>query len=536
MTETESIRDTLHTAWSEHAELPALVTTNGVSSFGEIEDRTFRLANALMRLGVRAGDPVCCVFSTDFNVLTEIRLATYELGATLYAVPPGLLTGDQDLMRGVDPKVVIYDPRQVPGIPEWLIHVCPSAHALPARGPSGDYGGLLDAAPATPIDHAIDQEVLASVGFTSGTTGPPKGITATYLATAWSSWMMRRIFAAGDDHSEGGVLVGIPLFAAGGGLIVPALASGGTVYAPSPFDPVQALELMDSGQVTSAFLTPSMVIDLLDVPELDRYDLSRVRSIIYGTSIMPVPKLEEAIRRIGPVFVGGYGMAEVLPPVTVLYREEHGTAAEPAIGETLSSVGRPVLGVKVRVMDDTGQPLGAFGIGEVEVRSPAVTRGYWGDVARTRAANHDGWWRSGDVGYLDDDRRLHILSRMADVLWWDGDAVYPRHLEEACSLHPDVKEACAVQATPNSPIVVAVSLRTGSAHEPDSASLESQIHDLVSQHLQDRVKVDDIMVFDEIPRSVQGKVLHREVRGAISVREGGAWHDQTVDSTADGQL
>jgi len=533
MANTESIRVSLRTAWSEHADLPALVTENGVSSFGELEDRTFRLANALVRLGVGAGDPVCCVFSADFNVLTEIRLATYELGATLYAVPPGLLTGEQNLMRGVDPKVVIYDPRMVPGIPEWLTHVCPTARALRARGPSGDYDGLLVAAPATPIDHDIDPEALASVGFTSGTTGPPKGITATYLATAWSSWMMRRIFAAGDDDSRGGVLVGIPLFAAGGGLIVPALSSGGTVYAPSPFDAIQALELMDSGQVTSAFLTPSMVIDLLDVPELDRYDLSGVRSIIYGTSIMPAPKLEEAIRRIGPVFVGGYGMAEVLPPVTVLYREEHGTASKPADAETFSSVGRPVLGVRVRVVDDTGQPVGAYGVGEVELRSPAVTRGYWGDVARTRAAKHDGWWRSGDIGYLDDDRRLHILSRKADVLWWGGNAVYPRHVEEACSLHPDVKEACAVQAAPNSPIVVAVSLRTGSAHGPKSSSLEAQIRDLVTQHLQEPAEVDDIMVFDEIPRSVQGKVLHREVRGAISVREGGAWYDQTVDSTAD---
>jgi fatty-acyl-CoA synthase len=296
---------------------------------------------------------------------------------------------------------------------------------------------------------------------------------------------------------------------------------------------VKALELMDSGRVSAAFLTPSMVIDLLDVPELERYDLSRVESIIYGTSIMPVPKLDEAIRRIGPVFVGGYGMAEVLPPVTVLYREEHGSSAEPAGIKTLSSVGRPVLGVQVQVTDPGGQPLGVFEVGEIEIRSPAVTRGYWGDVARTRAAKHDGWFRSGDVGYLDDDHRLHVLSRKADVLSWNDCAVYPRHIEEACSLHPAVKEACAVQAESNSPIVVAVSLRSNIDHPPSEDDLDGQLHDLVDQHLQESVKVDDIMVFDEIPRSVQGKVLHREVRGAVIAREGGGRNDRIVDEKTD---
>jgi fatty-acyl-CoA synthase len=212
----------------------------------------------------------------------------------------------------------------------------------------------------------------------------------------------------------------------------------------------------------------------------------------------------------------------------VLYREEHGTRDRPADAQALASVGRPVLGVHVRVVDDDGRALEALGVGEVEVRSPAVTKGYWGDVERTRSATHDGWWRSGDIGYVDDDNRLHILSRVPDVLWCGGSPVYPRHVEEACSLHPAVKEACAVQTARDQPIVVAVSLRSTHRYDAANGRLTAEIHDLVNQHLTAPATVDDIMLFDEIPRSVQGKVLHREVRGAVKTQGGGAPNDQTV--------
>jgi fatty-acyl-CoA synthase len=509
------IRDVLRDAWQRYADRPALIVEDHATSFAELGERAGQLAAAFRKLGTTPGSAVGCVLTPDALIQMEIRLATYELGATLFAVPPDLLDYGHQLFRRVDPTVVVYDPRLVPGIPEWLRHVCPGAHAIPARGSSGDYGGLLATtrSPAPNIEY--NPETLTAVGFTSGTTGPPKGITATQGAAAWSCWMMQRVFAGDQRMHDGGVLVGIPLFAAGGGMILPTLAAGGTIIAPPVFDPVDALERMDRGEVVTAFLSPSMIIDLLDAPDLERYDLSGVRTIIYGTSIMPVPKIREAISRIGPIFLGGYGMAEVLPPVTVLYPDEHGTRSTPADNSALSSVGRPVEGVQVRIVDVSGRSVPADRVGEVEIRSPAVTTGYWGDEDRTAASRNGGWWRSGDVGFLDREHRLHILSRRADILWFDGTPVYPRQLEEACGLHPAVKEACAVQPEPDKPAVVAVSLRSPFRTGNEGGRINGELRDLLDRHVGDSAIIDDIMVFDEIPRSVQGKVLHREVRAAV---------------------
>jgi fatty-acyl-CoA synthase len=488
------------------------------ATYAELEDRALRLANVLADLGAGPDRAVGCVITPDSQVQLDVRFATYELGATLFAIPPDLLPGGNDFVRDVDPGVVVYDPRVVPGLPEWLSHVCPDSHALPARTSSGDYNGLLEDAPVRTVENEIEASALTAVGFTSGTTGLPKGITATHRAADWSCAMMRAIFAIGDDI--GGVLAGIPLFAAGGGIIVPTLAGGGTLFAPLRFDPVEALDLMHRRLVENAFLTPSMIIDMLDVPDLSLYDLGGVRTIVYGTSIMPVPKLEEAVRRMGPILMGGYGMAEVLPPVTVLLQSDHGNTLEPADSEVLSSVGKPVDGVSLRIVNDDGQPLPSYSAGEVEIRSPAVTAGYWGDLDRTRAAMNGDWWRSGDIGYLDDADRLHILSRKADLIWRDGEPVYPRLLEELCSLHPAVKEACAVQDGPEGPIVVAVSLRSSGRVTASEGRITAEIHDLFKRHSRVSVPVDDIMVFDEIPRSVQGKVLHREVRTAVTSQRG----------------
>jgi fatty-acyl-CoA synthase len=519
MSDVAPIREVLRSAWKRHADRTALVTPDGSSAYAELEDRSLRLANVLATLGAGPDRAVGCVVTPDSQIQLDVRFATYELGATLFAMPPNLLTAGHQFVKAVDPGVVVYDPHLVPGLPEWLIHVCPDAHALPARASTGDYGGLLATAPATPIENEIDPCDLTAVGFTSGTTGSPKGITATHEAAAWSCSMMRDIFSNGDE--VGGLLAGIPLFAAGGGVVVPTLAGGGTLYSPHRFDAVEALHLMDRGLVRNAFLTPSMIIDMLDVPDLSVYDLSGVHNIVYGTSIMPVPKLDEAIRRIGPVFMGGYGMAEVLPPVTVLSPGAHGTRSAPACSEVLSSVGKPVDGVSVRIVDEDGIQLPLNTAGEVEIMSPAVTAGYWGDIVRTRAAMNDEWWRSGDTGYLDDDHRLHILSRNADLIWRGGDPIYPRHLEELCSLHPWVKEACAVQDRPDGPIVVAVSLRSSGCRDASSQRITAALHDLFERQTKVSVAVDDIMVFDEIPRSVQGKVLHREVRAAVT-SQGGA--------------
>lgn len=517
MTEVASIRNLLRDAWTRFGERPALVTDNGSTSFAELGERSLCLANLLAELGVTSRDTVGAVFSLDYDQMQEIAFAVGELGATRFGIPPTMLGGDGELLRTVGPKVVLYDQTVFPGVSGWLSEVLPGARALATGGAKRDYEGLLASAPATPtIESRIEPDGLAGLGFTSGTTGRPKGIGATHRSSAWSCGKMREILATIDGSGGGGVLIGIPLFAAGSGMVVPALLVGRTVYAPSRFDPEEALRLIDRGDVVSAFLTPSMVIDLLDSPGLDDCDLSRLESIVYGTSIMPLPRIEEAVRRIGPVMLQGYGMAEVLPPVSVLYRHEHGTRERPADDETLSSCGRPVEGVRVRVVGEDGHELPAYENGEVEVQSPGISVGYLYDQELDRATRRDGWWRSGDIGFLDGRQRLHVLARAADVMRRDGTAVYPRLIEEALGYHEAVKEVCAVQVEPEGGILVAASLRRAHRHRLGDPTLVGELDEHMAGRLEEGLRPQEIRIFEEVPRSVQGKVLHREVREALA--------------------
>ncbi len=516
MTEAPLIRDILRISWERFGERHALVTDNGTTTFSELGERSLRLANVLAGFGVGSGDTVGSIFSLDFGQMQEITFAATELGATRFGIPPTLLGGDGELLRAVGPKVVLYDQTDFPGVSGWLAEVLPQARAVATGGAKGDYEGFFAGALAATVENTVDPDALAGLGFTSGTTGRPKGIGATNRAMAWSCNKMREVLAGFHDPSDGGILIGIPLFAAGSGMVVPALSFGRTVYAPSRFDPLEALSLMDSGEVVSAFLTPAMVIDLLDVPDLESYDLSRLQSIIYGTSIMPLPRIEEAIRRIGPVFIQGYGMAEVLPPVSILHRREHGTRDSPADAETLSSCGRPVDGVRVRVVDSDGRELAPNETGEVEVQSPGVSVGYLYDEELNRTTLRDGWWRSGDIGFFDKEKRIHILARAADVMWRGEEAVYPRQIEEVLGYHEAVKEACAVQLEPGGGISVAASLRSAHRHRIADSALVTELEEHLKGRIEERLRPEKIRIFEEVPRSVQGKVLHREVREALA--------------------
>jgi long-chain acyl-CoA synthetase len=195
---------------------------------------------------------------------------------------------------------------------------------------------------------------------------------------------------------------------------------------------------------------------------------------------------------------------------------------------------------------EDGRALEAFEIGEVLVSSPAITAGYFGDPERTALARRaigapanmarydadgrlhvsngspcdppHGWWRSGDMGFLDGDGRLHVLERKQDILRRDGHSLYPRVIEEAVAEHPSVKEVCAVQIPGAETIVVAVSLRARFRGETRPDAFAKELLAFLSTRLPPEERPDEVRVFPELPRSVQGKVLKREVRDALAGR------------------
>jgi acyl-CoA synthetase (AMP-forming)/AMP-acid ligase II len=506
------LREQVRRAWREFPDRLAFVNERVRWRFGEVGERARRVAALLDSMGASSGDTVGYVLSPRLELLYETRLASIEHGSTLFGISPTMPPSQLvPLLRSVGPRVVIYDADLLPGVADRLRDAIPAARPLAARGPNGPYEGLLPGMPDRQSANPVDPGALGALGFTSGTTGAPKGITATQRALAESCRMFLDILKRERIEGPGTFFNAMPLFAAGGGMIVPALASGLTMRVMDGFDAASALALLESDRAAALFVTPSMLIDLLD-EDLESRDLSALRLVIYGSAATPAARVEEAVRRLGPRLLHGYGMSECLPPISVLWPEEHGTSDHPADHATLRSAGRPFEGVRVRIEDPSGRVLGTGEVGEVVIQSPTVTAGYWNDPERTAATLTAGWWHSGDLGFLDDHGRVNILDRQADVIARGGRAVFPRRIEEAASEHPAVKEACAVADTAGR-IVLAVSWRRAVRAEADpTASLSRALE----ERLDPGERPDAIRVFGQLPRSVQGKVLKREIRDVVA--------------------
>lgn len=513
---TTEMRERVREACRRFPDRVALVTDRVRWTYGELRDRVLRLSNLFDSFGLSSRDTVGVVATKRAELLYETRLATFEHGATLFGINPTLQPQDiYKMLRSVDPSVVIYDAELFPETPALLRRALPGARALAAVGPAGDYEGLLSRTEPRESSHAIDPYALAALGFTSGTTGVPKGITAAHRGLAESCRLFVEVLAHRRVEGPGGFFNAMPLFAAGGGVIVPSLSAGLTMYAFDEFEVGRALDVMEREKIVATFLTPSMLIDLLD-EDLEKRDLSALQMVIYGSASTPAAKVEEAVRRLGPILLHGYGMSECLPPVAVLWPEDHGTRQHPAPAEILRSAGRPFEGIRVRIESESGSILPAGQTGEVAILSPTVMPGYWSDPERTSRALRGGWWHSEDIGFLDSEGRLFILDRRQDVLKRGGRTIFPRTLEEAASEHPAVKEVCVVQPTGSERIVAAVSLRKRERGLPEREKLPEALMRFLADRIGPADLPDDVYVFEELPRSLQGKVLKREVRDALA--------------------
>ena len=494
------VRERIRRAFVQHSSRTALVTDRRISTFRDLQERVLRIAGLLRRMGAGPEDAVGFVFNAHPEDFCDIRLATIEHGAALLGIspthPPETIAGT---LREVAPRVVFYDARVVPEFPRLLARTLPGARSVAIAGPRGDYDGLLRDIPPREGDSAISPGDLTVIAATSGAT-----VTVSNEASAESCRMFLEILERLGAAPGESLFVGIPLAAAGGSLLAPALSAGLTVHAPDRWEPARALARIEDRRMGYAFLTPSMILDLIDQP-VERHDLSALRAVFYGSAAMPAAPLAEAIRRLGSVFLQWYGMPECLPPVSVLWPEEHGTREQPAAAGTLRSSGHPYPGVALRI-----------DAGEIVIASPTVMAGYWMDPDRTAARLAGGWFRSGDLGSLDAEGRLLVLDRRADVIRRRDFDVFPRLIQEAASEYLMVKEACAVAAPDSERIVAAVSLR--SRYRRDAEIARRALPRWLESRLPRESLPDEIRVFDELPRSVEGKVSKRGVRALLAGR------------------
>ncbi|GGE07598.1 acyl-CoA synthetase [Polymorphobacter glacialis] len=344
--------------------------------------------------------------------------------------------------------------------------------------------------------------------YTSGTTGRPKGAMLTHdnLLTGrrlgrehpmdWNDW-------GPDDVS----LVAMPVAHIGGtgwGLV--GLVNGAKGVIAREFDPLKVLDYIENDRVSKMFMVPAALQIVVRQPRARQVDYSRLKYILYGASPIPLDLLRECIEVFGCGFCQQYGMTETTGTIVYLPPEDH----DPAGNTRMRSAGLPMPGVEIRILGDDGNPVPANAVGEVATRSYANMRGYWKlDEATAATIAPDGWLRTGDAGYLDDDGYLYIHDRVKDMIITGGENVYPAEVESAIYGHPAVAEV-AVIGVPDDKWGEAV--KAVVVAKPGAVIDETDIIAFARTRIAAFKAPKSIDVIDALPRNASGKILRRELR------------------------
>jgi long-chain acyl-CoA synthetase len=362
----------------------------------------------------------------------------------------------------------------------------------------GEFEQLLGGAKPRAEVAETDASDTAVILYTSGTTGTPKGAELTHANLKSNCEISRGLFDLGSDAVTLGAL---PLFHAFGqtcGLNA-TIAGGGMLTLIPRFDPAKALAIIERDRVTVFEGVPTMYNAMLHHPDASSYDTSTLEVCASGGAAMPVEVMHGFEERFGCKVLEGYGLSET-SPVASFNHPDHERKA--------GSIGTPVEGVEMKVVDDEGHDLPAGQVGEIVIRGHNLMKGYWNRPDATTEAIRDGWFHTGDLAQVDEDGYFFIVDRKKDMIIRGGYNVYPREIEEVLYEHPAVREV-AVVGVPHDElgeeVGAAVALKEGTEATPEE--LRDHVKAQVAAYKYPR----HVWLVDDLPKGPTGKILKREI-------------------------
>jgi long-chain acyl-CoA synthetase len=456
-----------------------------------------KVANALRRLGVGAGDRVV-VLLPNCPEVTQAYGGILRLGAVIVPLV-FLLSPDEvrHVLADSEAKVVITASELVSKVEGWEGSV-----VLVGGGAEGSaWGEWIAREPDECPMAARDDADLAVVLYTAGTTGRPKGVALSHGNLASNARSAASLYEL--DRTAWALAV-LPLSHSYGLTVMNAGHILGTkAVLLRWFTPDRVLETIERFRVQSMAGVPTMYVYLLNYPEADRFDTSSMRSWGSGAAPLPLEIVEPFEKKFGGRLLEGYGLTEASPVVSA-----HRLSGIRKLG----SVGQPIPGVEVAILDDDDRPVPSGELGEVCVRGPNVMLGYYRLPDETARALRGGWLHTGDVGRLDADGFLYIVERKKDLIIRGGFNIYPREVEEVLYAHPHIAEAAVIgmaDALMGEDVLAFVALKRGAVADAD------EIIAFCQTRLAKFKCPKQVRFVDALPKSPVGKILRKELRARV---------------------
>lgn len=498
---------------SKNPNKPALFFNDRSWTYQQLNEAANRLGNYLLNQGLAQGDRVlafgknsdayvilwlACVKTGLVHVPTNFALNAEELAYVIHQSEAKGLVCDGDLQPKVEAALA----------DKSLVFV---ANFLPAEQVSSSNGNpsILAVAEnhelsANEPETSLADDSLAQFLYTSGTTAAPKAAMMTHKA------LMAEYFACIielDFKADEPMLAALPLYhsAQMHVFLMPALLRGISIHLVATPLVAECLQLIEERQLVSFFAPPTLWIALLRHEDFNKRNLTSLKKVYYGASIMPVPVVKELQERLpGVGLYNCYGQSEIAPLATVLRPEDH--ASRPA------SAGKPLITVETKIVDPEMNEMPAGEQGEIIHRSPQLLTGYWNNPEGTKEAFAGGWFHSGDVGYFDEEGFLYVVDRIKDVINTGGVLVASREVEEALFTHPAVLEVAVIGVDDPKwieAITAVVVLKEGVEVS------EAELIEHSKKHLAPFKVPKKIVFTQELPKSTAGKILKRNLRKEI---------------------
>jgi acyl-CoA synthetase (AMP-forming)/AMP-acid ligase II len=507
----------LRQAARRHREEIGFVWGERCWSWAELDRRVDAMAAALAGRGIRKGDRVL-VQSKNCNQMFESMFACFRLGAIWVPTNFRQTPDEVAYLAQASGASAMICHEDFPGHAATIREAAPDIRVLISIGHSDfgdDYDALVERhmGQSVPVA-AVEHDDPCWFFFTSGTTGRPKAAVLTHGQMAFVITNHLCDLMPGTTNADASLVVAPLSHGAGVHQLVQVARAAKTVLLSSErFDVDEAWTLVERWRITNMFTVPTIVKLLTEHPSVDTHDHSSLRYVIYAGAPMYREDQKHALKKLGKVLVQYFGLGEVTGNITVLPPALHDPEDGP--GVRVGTCGYERTGMQVSIQDDQGREVPAGATGEICVCGPAVFAGYYNNPEANAKAFRDGWFRTGDLGHVDEEGFLYITGRASDMYISGGSNVYPREIEEKILTHPAIAEV-AVLGVPDrtwGEIGIAVCVL-----RPDQALGEDELLAWLDGKIARYKLPKRVFFWDALPKSAYGKITKKTIREELEAK------------------